>query len=55
MSDELWELLDELHSYFDSRSDVIDGDYGVPEPNYAMVLADRISKFLETADIEGTR
>ena len=30
------ELLDRLETYFDQRSDVVDGDYGVPEPNAEM-------------------
>lgn len=31
-----YELLDRLEDYFDQRSDVADGDYGVPEPNAEM-------------------
>ena len=30
------ELLDRLETYFDQRSDVVDGDYGVQEPNAEM-------------------
>jgi hypothetical protein len=30
--------LDELETYFDGRSDVVDGDYGVPAPNEEMIL-----------------
>ncbi|HAX40268.1 MAG TPA: hypothetical protein DCY10_05280 [Clostridiales bacterium] len=30
------ELLDRIETYFDQRSDVVDGDYGVPEPNAEM-------------------
>lgn len=35
-NNELRALLDELEDYFDQRADVIDGDYGVPEPNDEM-------------------
>jgi hypothetical protein len=32
------EVLDELDEYLTGREDVIDGDYGVPDPNEEMVL-----------------
>lgn len=32
------EALDECEAYFDNRSDVSDGDYGIPEPNEEMRL-----------------
>ena len=31
-----YELLDRLETYFDQRSDVVDGSYGIPEPNAEM-------------------
>lgn len=33
---EVVEVLIDLETYFDQRSDVVDGDYGVPEPNAEM-------------------
>jgi hypothetical protein len=41
---ELEELLERCADVLDSYSDVIDGDYGVPEPNKAMSLLAEIRK-----------
>ena len=41
---ELEELLERCADVLDSYSDVIDGDYGVPEPNKAMALLSEIRK-----------
>ena len=38
----LEEVLEECAAYFDSKSDVIDGDYGAPEPNAEMEMLGRI-------------
>lgn len=37
-------LLDDLETYFDKRSDVVDGSYGIPEPNEAMQFLSRIKE-----------
>lgn len=34
--------LSEVEDYFDNRSDVIDGDYGVPEPNTEMKMLQEV-------------
>lgn len=36
------DALRECEEYFDNRSDVVDGSYGVPEPNREMVLLSEI-------------
>ena len=41
---ELEELLERCADVLDSYSDVVDGDYGVPEPNKAMALLSEIRK-----------
>ena len=41
---ELEELLERCADVLDSYSDVIDGDYGIPEPNKAMALLSEIRK-----------
>lgn len=41
---ELEELLERCADVLDSYSDVIDGDYGIPEPNKAMSLLSEIRK-----------
>ncbi len=33
---EVVDVLTDLETYFDNRADVMDGDYGVPEPNAEM-------------------
>ena len=45
-------MLEDLHDYFDKRSDVVDGDYGQPEPNQAMVIANSIREMLDKIDAE---
>lgn len=35
---ELESALEQCEDYFDQRSDVIDGDYGMPEPNREMAM-----------------
>ena len=40
----LEELLERCADVLDSYSDVVDGDYGVPEPNKAMSLLSEIRK-----------
>jgi hypothetical protein len=37
--DDVIEALTQAEEYFDNHSDVLDGDYGVPEPNKEMRLA----------------
>lgn len=39
---ELLEVLETCRAYFENRSDVIDGDYGFPEPNAEMRLLNDI-------------
>lgn len=34
--------LEEVESYFDDRADVVDGSYGIPEPNKEMSLLTEI-------------
>ena len=41
---ELEELLERCADVLDSYSDVVDGDYGIPEPNKAMSLLSEIRK-----------
>lgn len=36
------EALQECESYFDDRSDVVDGDYGSPKPNAEMTLLSEV-------------
>jgi hypothetical protein len=55
MNDELLELLEELHHYFDNKADVNDGDYGVPEANYEMAMASRIAKLINDETIGENR
>lgn len=40
------EALDACETYFDNRSDVSDGDYGIPEPNEEMRLLDTVRSAL---------
>ena len=40
----LEELLERCADVLDSYSDVVDGDYGIPEPNKAMALLSEIRK-----------
>jgi hypothetical protein len=35
---EIMETLESASDYFDSRSDVVDGSYGIPEANKEMIL-----------------
>lgn len=35
---EIMETLESASDYFDNRSDVVDGSYGIPEPNKEMIL-----------------
>jgi hypothetical protein len=39
-------VLDECADYFDNKSDVLDGDYGVPEPNKEMRLLSMIKDIM---------
>ena len=41
------EALTEAEDYFDNRSDVVDGDYGIPEPNTEMRLLQIVHEALE--------
>jgi len=41
---ELEELLERCAEFLDGYSDVVDGDYGIPEPNKAMILLSKINK-----------
>lgn len=43
------EALDECEAYFDNRSDVSDGDYGIPEPNEEMRLLTMVRSAQERA------
>lgn len=38
--------LEQCEDYFDTRSDVVDGDYGVPEPNTEMRLLSEVREAL---------
>lgn len=57
MSDDLYELLEELRHYMDNRADVVDGEHGQPEANYEMSLVARIDEYLDAAPtaLTGTR
>lgn len=44
--DALESMLLECLEYFENRSDVVDGDYGVPEPNREMKMATEIKEVL---------
>ena len=35
-------LLEEIHEFLDDQIDVVDGDYGQPQPNKAMLLSQQI-------------
>lgn len=41
--------LEACEEYFDNRSDVKDGDYGIPEPNREMVLLSEVRSALQLA------
>lgn len=43
-AEELLDLLSELEDYFEGKVDVVDGDYGTPEPNKEMRLCSRIKE-----------
>jgi len=43
---ELEALLEQCAEFLESYSDVVDGDYGVPEPNRAMSLLSEINAAL---------
>jgi hypothetical protein len=44
--DQLEEAVERLLEFVDDYSDVVDGDYGIPEPNEAMSLATAIRDML---------
>ncbi len=48
-ADLLTDALEDALEFIDGYVDVNDGDYGIPEPNRAMVLAARIRDAMETA------
>lgn len=37
-------LLEEIHEFLDGQLDVVDGDYGEPQPNRAMQLSQMIDE-----------
>ena len=43
---EIIDLLTDCEEYFDNMADVVDGDYGAPEPNPEMVMASRCDHLL---------
>ena len=47
-ADETAEALEACEAYFDNRSDVSDGDYGIPEPNEEMRLLNTVRAALAT-------
>jgi len=47
--DAMVEVLDDCRAYFDNRSDVSDGDYGIPEANEEMRMVARIDAVLPPA------
>ena len=42
------DLLGDAHDYFDDRSDIEDGDYGVPRPNTEMWLMNRCERVMDS-------
>lgn len=46
------EALNEAEWYFDDYADVVDGDYGVPEPNREMRLQQIVQNALRMAKAE---
>lgn len=44
--DELETVLAQCRDYFDNRSDVIDGDYGIPAPNKEMRMLQEIDEVM---------
>ena len=40
------ELLENIVDYFSNRSDFVDGDYGIPEPNQAAVFAAKLEDLI---------
>ena len=46
IADDLADLLIEIEAFLASQSDVIDGDYGVPAPNKAMLLLSQVSELI---------
>jgi hypothetical protein len=54
MTPELFDLLVMLEDYFDNKADLIDGDYGIPEPNKEAWFQAKINEILD-AQTEETR
>jgi hypothetical protein len=48
--DLIHEVLGDCAGYFEKRSDVVDGDYGVPEPNREMCLLELVNRTLRHID-----
>jgi hypothetical protein len=48
--DLIYSVLTDCAGYFDNRSDVKDGDYGVPEPNREMCLLELVNRTLRHID-----
>lgn len=46
---ELEDLLDRCAEFLDGQADVVDGDYGQPEPNKAMRLVSEIREIVPAA------
>jgi hypothetical protein len=44
------EALDACEDYFDKRSDVSDGDYGMPEPNEEMTMLSMVRNALAASE-----
>jgi len=44
---EIMETLESASDYFDNRSDVVDGSYGIPEPNKEMILLQEVEKAIK--------
>ena len=45
--DEMMDLLVDIQDFLEGQEDVVDGDYGAPAPNRAMVLNMRIKEILK--------
>lgn len=44
---EIMETLESASDYFDNRSDVVDGSYGIPEPNKEMSMLQQCERAIK--------
>lgn len=55
MSEKVWNLIEEAEGalrFIEKYSDVVDGDYGVPEPNEAMSISIWLASAIKSVESE---